>query len=165
MVVLNEAILVFFILALINVMLSTLKSVWTVKGSRSQATLINAISYGFNAIVIKQITTFDTTTTIAVTILSNLVGVYCSMYLLDCIRKDRVWTISVTAKDIVAGDDIIDELNNNDIAFRAYTIQKKTKETVGLDIFSESKAQSDTIKVILDKYKVKYHVFEVKTSL
>ena len=165
MIVLNEAIVVFFILALVNVMLSTLKSVWTVKGTRGQATLINAIAYGFNAIVIKQITTFDTTTTIAVTILSNLIGVYCSMYLLDCIRKDRVWTISVTAKDIVTGDGIIDELNNNDIAFRAYTIQKKTKETVGLDIFSESKAQSDVIKSILDKHKVKYHVFEVKTSL
>lgn len=165
MVVLNEAILVFFILALINVMLSTLKSVWTVKGSRGQATLINAIAYGFNAIVIKQITTFNTTTTIAITILSNLVGVYCSMYLLDCIRKDRVWTISVTARDMIDGTDIITELNQKDIAFRAYTIQKKTKDTVGLDIFSESKAQSDTIKAILDKYKVKYHVFEVKTSL
>ena len=165
MVLLNSAIVVFFALALVNVMLSTLKSVWTVKGSRGQATLINAIAYGFNAIVIKQITTFDTTTTIVVTILSNLVGVYCSMYLLDCIRKDSVWTISVTARDIITGNDIIDELNNNDIAFRVCTIQKKTKDTIGLDIFSESKKQSDIIKNILDKHKVKYHVFEVKTSL
>lgn len=165
MVVLNKAIIVFFVLALVNVMLSTLKSVWTVKGSRGQATLINAIAYGFNAIIIKQITTFDATTTVAVTILSNLVGVYCSMYLLDYIRKDRVWTISVTAHDMVTGNNIINELNNNDIAFRVCTIQKKTKDTIGLDIFSESKEQSDIIKTILDKYKVKYHVFEVKTSL
>ena len=165
MVVLNEAIVVFFILALVNVMLSTLKSVWTVKGSRSQATLINAIAYGFNAIVIKQITTFDTTTTIAVTILSNLVGVYCSMYLLDCIRKDSVWTISVTAADQFTGLDIIQELNDKDIAFRVCTIQKKKIDTLGLDIFSESRKQSAIIKDILSKYKVKYHVYEVKTSL
>lgn len=167
MIILNKGLLVFFTLALLNVALSTVKSVWTVKGSRAQATLINAIAYGFNAIVIKQITTFDTTTTIIVTILSNLIGVYCSMWLLNCIRKDRLWTISVTAHNETVGEILMKELNEKDIAFRKYTISKRTKETIGLDIFSENKIQSEIIKNILSrhKYSVKYHVYEVRDSL
>lgn len=161
----NKAIIIFFILVLINVILSTIKSVLTVKGTRLQATLINAIAYGFNAIVIKQITTFDVTTTITVTILSNLIGVYCSMWFLDTIQKDKLWTVSVTAHNEQDGCGIIKELNDKDIAFRKYSISKKKEKTVGLDIFSETREQSNIIKDILNKYRVKYHVYEVKATL
>ena len=52
----NMGLLIGFIIAtLINVILSTLKSVITVKGGRMVASITNAIAYGFNTICIKSI--------------------------------------------------------------------------------------------------------------
>ncbi|MBR6552554.1 MAG: hypothetical protein IKT89_06915, partial [Clostridia bacterium] len=60
---------------MVNVVLSTVKSILTIKASNLTASLINAISYAFNAIVIKQLVGFDTTTTIVVVVVTNFVGV------------------------------------------------------------------------------------------
>lgn len=159
------AILIFFILTLINVMLSTIKSIITVRGTRGQATMMNAVAYGFYTIIIKQITEFNTFITVTVTIVANLIGVYFSMWLLDKFKKDKLWTISVTAKNSEIGNKIIDELNNFNISFRVYEILKKTSSTIGLDIFSENQKDSKNIKMILNKYSVKYHIVESNLNL
>ena len=159
------AILIFFILILINVMLSTIKSIITVRGTRGQATMMNAVAYGFYTIIIKQITEFNTFTTVTVTIVANLIGVYFSMWLLDKFKKDKLWTVSVTAKNSEIGNKIIDELNDFNISFRVYEILKKTGSTIGLDIFSESQKDSKNIKMILNKYSVKYHIVESNLNL
>ena len=52
--IIEFATIIFFICSLINVMLSTLKTILTVKASKGVATIINAITYGFYAIVVKQ---------------------------------------------------------------------------------------------------------------
>lgn len=161
----NKALIIFFILTLINVMLSTVKSIITVKGTKIQATVINAIAYGFNAIIIKQIAELNLFTTVSMTILANLIGVYFSICLLDKFKKDKLWTISVTAKNIDIGNSIIEELNNYNISFRVYTILKKTNNTIGLDIFSENQNDSKVIKEILNKYSVKYHIKESNLNL
>ena len=49
-----------FISQLVNVILSTIKSVLTVKGTRMSATLINTISYTINAAVISKSETLTT---------------------------------------------------------------------------------------------------------
>lgn len=161
----NKALIIFFILTLINVMLSTVKSIITVKGTKIQATVINAIAYGFNAIIIKQIAELNLFTTVSMTILANLIGVYFSICLLEKFKKDKLWTISVTAKNIDIGNCIIEELNNYNISFRVYTILKKTNNTIGLDIFSENQNDSKIIKEILNKYSVKYHIKESNLNL
>ena len=58
---------VFFICSLVNVMLSTCKTVLTVKASKGAATLINACTYGFYAIVVKQLASFDLIYTVTIT--------------------------------------------------------------------------------------------------
>lgn len=155
----------FFILTLINVMLSTIKSIITVKGTRGQATLINAIAYGFYTIIIKQITEFDVVTTVSVTIVANLIGVYFSMWVLDKFKKDKLWTISVTAPTAYTGEKIMLQLNEKNIAFRTYEIIKRDKKTYAIDIFSETQQESLAVKEILSKYKVKYHIIEVMQNL
>ena len=70
------ATIIFFLCSLINVMLSTLKTILTVKASKGIATLINAITYGFYAIVVKQLASLDLITTVSVTIITNIIGVY-----------------------------------------------------------------------------------------
>ena len=79
--------LIFFLLNLINVMLSTVKSVLTVKASRLIATLINALAYGYYTIIIKQISNSSIEMVVTVTIITNLIGVYTSLWLLDKFKK------------------------------------------------------------------------------
>ena len=66
---------IFFICSLINVMLSTCKTVLTIKATKGVATLINACTFGFYAIVVKQLASFDLIYTVSVTIITNIIGV------------------------------------------------------------------------------------------
>jgi len=74
----------FFIAQLVNVILSTLKSVLTIKGSRIVAASANAISYAINALIIKQISGINDIFVITgITAVTNFGGVYFSLWLLE----------------------------------------------------------------------------------
>ena len=161
---LTYGILIFFVVNLINVMLSTVKSIWTVKSTRMMATVINALSYGFYALIVKQMANYQLEVVVGVTIIANLIGVYFSMWLLDRFKKDKLWKISV----IIMGKDYLeirDSLLANDIGFNDYEINTKYGYSVGLDIFSKSQDESRFIKKLFDEYSVKYHVMEIGKSL
>lgn len=158
---LTYGLMIFFIINLINVILSTCKSILTVKSTRMIATLINATAYGFYALVVKSMGGFDTTTVVVVTIVANLIGVYFSIWLLDTLKKDRLWKISVTAlKD--DGIKIANELTELEISRNYYEVN--THKMV-IDIYSENQKESELIKNILDKYTVKYHITELSKHL
>lgn len=157
----TPAFIVFVVCTLINVMLSTVKSIMTIKASRGVATIMNAVSYGFYTIVVKQLSGFDIMTTFTVTFVANLIGVYFSMWLLDKFKKDRLWKISVTAirEDALS---IVKELEKHGIGRNYY---KVNTHKMAIDIFSENQQESAIIKEILGRYKVKYHVEELSKSL
>ena len=158
--VIEKEVIIFIVCSLINVILSTMKSILTVKSTRGVATLINAITYGFYTIVIKQISSIDASITVAVTIGTNLVGVYFSMWLLDKLKKDKLWKICVTTKNKT----IIPLLEEQAISYsfsEVFTMQHK--KYYSIDIFSPSQRQSEKIAEILKTDEdVRYHVVEVK---
>lgn len=153
-------IFIFFSLSMLNVICSTIKSIMTVKGTRVQATIINAIYYAFYTIVLKQVVSFDLTITVIVTFLANIIGVYSSFIILDKFKKDKLWTISLTADTLEEGQKIILKLKENNIGYRSYKIYNKKGKTLSIDIFSESQKESLLIKKILSNHKVKYHIVE-----
>ena len=148
-------IIVFIVASLINVILSTLKSVITVKGGRLIACIINAISYGFNTIVIKSITDVDLWLAILITILSNLVGVYIALTIIRKFEKERLWKITVTVPT-ESLHDLKHDLHDCEIAFITYKTSYEKYKVV--DIFSNNKNESRAIKNLLSKYKVKYTI-------
>ena len=83
----------FIIATLLKVILSTLKSVITIKGGRVVASVSNAIAYGFNTIVIKSISDVELWVAIVVTMLSNLIGVYIALGIVQKFQKERLWKI------------------------------------------------------------------------
>ena len=84
-------IIIFTVCSLVNVILSTMKTILTVRSTKVVASIINAVTYGFYAIVVKQLASLDLTVTVIVTIATNLVGVYLSMWLMDKMKKDCLW--------------------------------------------------------------------------
>ena len=155
------AIIIFTVCSLVNVILSTMKTILTVRSTKIVASVINAVTYGFYAIVVKQLASLDLTVTVIVTIATNLIGVYLSMWLMDKMKKDCLWKISVTTKD----KSIAKKIENFDIEYTMSPIQYKKETYYSIEIFSKNQKDSSIIKNILNEYKVKYNVTEITKTL
>ena len=155
------AIIIFTVCSLVNVILSTMKTILTVRSTKVVASIINAVTYGFYAIVVKQLASLDLTITVIVTIATNLIGVYLSMWLMDKMKKDCLWKISITTKD----KSIVKKIENFDIEYTLSPIQYKKEIYYSIEIFSKNQKDSTIIKNILNEYKVKYNITEITKTL
>ena len=140
---LSENIWLFVILQLVNVILSTVKSLLTVKGNKTSAVISNAVYYGYYTLIIKAIgdsdnfnifgVSLDATLVIAVvTVLTNLLGVYVSLTLMEKFRKDKLWLLKVTIKT-EEYDSLKDELIQNLIPF--VTLESPWKKIRSLEVY------------------------------
>lgn len=145
----------FFVCQLINVVLSTIKSVVTIKGTKLVASVFSAINYGFNTAIIKAIADVDLYIAIIISVVCNLVGVYFGLWITEKLRKEQLWKITVTVptENLQA---FKKDLLVNDIDFIAYETSWKDYKVV--DIFSKHKSTSKVIKEIFKHYNVKYTI-------
>jgi len=157
----SQTVAIFFICSLINVMLSTMKTILTVKAGRHTASFINAVTYGFYTIVVKQLTSVDLTVAVVITIIANIIGVELSMILLDKFKKDCLWKISITTKD----ETLVRKLEQFSIEYTINPVEYKGKTYFSIDAFSENQKDSNIIKNILDEYNVKYNITEINKKL
>ena len=159
-------VVVFFVCSLINVILNTLKTIIMHKEQKISSTIINAITYGFYAIiVVMTASALDLWITILITIVANAIGVYGSMWLLERFKKDSLWEITATIQnDKNDIDYIIEELEKENISFNIiYTFNEK--ETI-FHIYSKNQKESQTIKNLLDNMTyAKYIVHEERVKL
>ena len=154
-----NVIVVFCICSLVNVILSTLKTLIMVNAGRGSAIIINAVCYGFYTLVVKQLTSVDYVTAVTVTILANIVGVWVSYKIMDLFKKDRLWRITVTLKNKKALDECKKNLEKYNIGFTPI------KDSLSIDIYSYNQKESAIIKTILANYDYKYFIQEMAKSL
>lgn len=154
-----QIITIFAVCSLINVILSTLKTLIMVNAGEKMSILINAVCYGFYTLVVKQLGAVDYITAVVVTILANIVGVWISYRIMDLFTKDKVWRITATLKDEKQYEECIENLKKYNIGF--ITIS----DTKSIDIYSYNQKESAIVKNILQNYKHKYFVQEMAKSL
>lgn len=154
-----NVIIIFCICSLVNVILSTLKTLIMVNAGRGSAIIINAVCYGFYTLVVKQLTSVDYITAVTVTILANVVGVWISYKIMDLFKKDKVWRITATLKDRKEFDKCVENLKKYNIGF------SYVEQTKAIDIYSYNQEESAIIKNILANYKHKYFIQEMAKSL
>lgn len=87
--------LYFFLISLTNVILSSIKSICTVRYGRGINILTNVIAYSFYTIVVKQTADLPLEITVISTAIANALGVWVSYAILDFIQKDRLWKVEV----------------------------------------------------------------------
>lgn len=157
----------FFILQLINVMLSTVKSILTIRGKFWVAALINGIYFGFYTFIIKGIgdanfTTFcgipitmSSVLIIAIiTVVTNFIGVYTSLKILDKLRKDDLWLIKITIKP-EHYKSLINDLFNEKLHF--VRIMTDWVDLKVIEVYSYSREESKkTIKLLKQYPGTKY---------
>lgn len=93
-----NAVILFIICTAVNVILSTIKSIATIKGGKFMAALMNALTYGFYSWVII-LTTIDNLSTVSkmlITAACNFVGVYLVKLIEEKTRKEKLWQLSIT---------------------------------------------------------------------
>lgn len=90
--------LYFFVISLVNVILSSIKSICTVRYGRGINVFMNVVAYSFYVIVVKQTADLPLSITIISTAASNALGVWLSYAILDKFQKDRLWKVEVVIK-------------------------------------------------------------------
>lgn len=154
-----KMLIVFFVCSLINVILSTMKTLLMVRAGRNSAIAINAICYGFYTLVVKQLASVDYMTAVIVTVITNIIGVWLSYVVLDKFKKDKLWRITVHLKTKKDYDNCV-------LALAEYNIKcTPITNSNDIDIYSYTQEQSNIIKEILTNYKHKYFVQEMDKSL
>lgn len=149
--------ILFFVLQFINVILSTMKTVLTVKANKHIAMLINTVTYTFYSGVVKLLTEQDMLIVLAVTFLTNVLGVYIAMFILEKAKKDLLWKIEVTIPKSEMVEFYSDAKALN-IPFNYVDIEKY----ILFNFYSATQDMSVDLKRMLKKYNVKYFVMESK---
>lgn len=157
-----KTILLFTVLQFVNVALNTIKTIIMHKEEKISSSVVNAITYGFYAvIVVMTATALPLWITVIITIITNLIGVYVSMWLLEKFKKDTMWEIHATVKREKT-DFLAMELEDIDID----CVDMATNDGKSLFIiFSHDQKESKLIKEKLDFYGAKYNVCEEKVKL
>lgn len=93
-----KMLIIFALCTLLNVVLATIKSVMTIKGTKISAAVWNALSFGLYSYIVILTATADLTTLekVVVTVVCNLIGVYGVKWVEEKMRKDRMWKLEMT---------------------------------------------------------------------
>lgn len=155
-----NAIILFIVCTAVNVILSTIKSIATIKGGKFMAALMNALTYGFYSWVII-LTTTDNLSTVSkmfITAACNFVGVYLVKFIEEKTRKEKLWKIEATVPAEETRS-ITNESKDQKLVFNYTPIGKYTI----FNFYSYSRSDSEDVAKLLQRHNAKYFVSEAKT--
>lgn len=178
----TEMIILFIVLQLVNVVLQTLKSIITVKGTATQSALMNALAYGvYTVIVVFTAGEFtgnyliDLGIKIAVTMGTNLIGVYISAWILKRFKKDKLWKVESTIvmphipniAYIDRKQRFITELKSmiKQYNLSYHYIELERQGEFLFSFYCKTQKESHNLKKILNTYNAKYIVQEESVKL
>mgnify|MGYP006976108204 CR=1 FL=1 len=157
-------IIFFALITLANVIIQTVKSLFTIKGGKLSAATVNAIAFGFYTYII--FFTADDSISLwqkaLITAICNFIGVFFVKFIEERLQKDRLWIFNCTAK--VESADVIkitELLKSMDISL---TYNQLKDDLYTLSIYSYTQSESEMIKSVLKNYKIKYCVIETKST-
>lgn len=155
-----NAIILFIVCTAVNVILSTIKSIATVKGGKFMAALMNALAYGFYSWVIILTTTDNLSTAdkMLITAICNFIGVYLVKFIEEKTRKEKLWSIQATIP-FEETRSLAAESKEQKLIFNYAPIGKYTI----FNFYSYSRAESKEVAKLLQRYDAKYFVSEAKT--
>ena len=93
-----NAIIFFALMTIINVTLSTIRSLCTIKGGKWLSAITNAVCYGFYPLIV-MLTAKDTVTiwvNMLITAVANFVCVWLIKFVEEKARKDKLWLVKIT---------------------------------------------------------------------
>ena len=161
----TNAILIFAIATIINVTLSTIRSICTIKCGKWLSAISNAVCYGFYPLIVMLTAqgTVGIIINMGITAIANFICVWLIKYVEEKSKKDRLWKVEATLHNHHLGekDKCIIELREKGIPLNYIDIHKY----LILNCYCATQKESAIVKAILDKYNAKYFVSESKMLL
>lgn len=165
-------IVLFAIGSFINVALNTFKTIIMHKEKKLSSSIINAITYGFYTIIVlfTAIPLFlndgiDLISKVMITVITNFVGVWVSMVILERFKKDSLWEIVATVGNL---DNekyyLMKVFNQENLSYNCIATDNNPNEYI-FHIYSENQKESQYIKKELDFVNAKYIVHEERVRL
>lgn len=153
----TKMLIIFTALTIANVIMSTIKSIVTIKADKWIASFVSALYYGYyNVVLIYTVADFPLWQKVLVTFACNLIGVFIVKWAEEKARKDKLWKIEVTVPA---------EFKNTihsclkDVP-HSY-IEISSKYTL-FNFYCATQEESAKVKIIVDQYGAKYFVAESK---
>lgn len=155
------AIIFFAIMTIINVTLSTIRSLCTIKGGKWLSAITNAVCYGFYPLIV-MLTAKDTVTiwvNMLITAVANFVCVWLIKFIEEKARKDKLWKFEATFEhnekrlEIIKESCELHEIPYNYIDINKYYV---------MNFYAKTQSESEIIKALIDSHNGKYFVSESK---
>lgn len=149
---------IFVGLSVVNVILSTIKSLVTIKAGKTLAAVINAVYFGlYTVVVIYTVCDLPMWLKVAITAITNLIGVFIVKWIEEIMRKDKLWKIEATvpSKHTQTIDLVLAHIPHS-------FIRLSEKHTL-FNFYCETQQQSAEVKKVIDLYEAKYFVAESQT--
>lgn len=155
-----NTILLFALCTAVNVILSTIKSILTVKGGKLSASFINALTYGFYSYVIV-LTSADGMPIwlkMAITAVCNFIGVYLVKLIEEKARKDRLWKIEFAVSAGYNADSVKLMVTDHDIPCNYFYAGK----WIMFNCYCSTQEQTKAVKEIAHTCNGKISAYESK---
>ena len=155
-----NAILIFAIATVINVTLSTIRSLCTINGGKWLSAITNAVCYGFYPLIV-MLTAKDTVSIVVnmlITAVANFVCVWLIKLVEEKSRKDKMWKVEMAIPNNAQLDMLRGHLKIREIPFNYIEVGS----WVMFNCYCMT--QEDTTKVInlAKQYGGKYSAYESK---
>ena len=155
-----EFLLVFVGLSIVNVVFSTVRSIVTINGSKTVASLLSGGYFAFyNIMMIYTVADFPMWQKCVITFVCNVVGVWLVKWGEEKARKDKLWKVEATIYEPYK-ESLIDALNKADLPFNYI---EGVGKYVLFNIYCPTQKESKAVKGLLDFHKAKYFVTESKS--
>lgn len=150
---------IFFVLTIFNVILSTIKSIVTIKCNKYIASIISAGYYAFyNIVLIYTVADFPLWQKVFVTFLCNLIGVFIVKWVEEKLSKDKLWKVEATIPKGENWNQLPNLFKEKGIPCNYIDIEKY----ILINCYCATQKQSKAVKGLLDDWNAKYFVTETK---
>ena len=153
-----EFLLVFIALSVVNVVFSTVRSIITINGTKTMASVMSGGYFAFyNVMMIYTVADFPMWQKCLITFVCNVIGVWLVKWGEEKVRKDKLWKVEATVPTEYKG---AVDLDLRDIPHSYIVLSDK--HTL-FNFYCATQADSKRVKDIIDQYGAKYFVAESKT--
>lgn len=143
----TQFLLLYLVLQVVYVILNTVTNIAKIKCSKLIASLTSAVCYGFYVIVVVATASNQPIwVKMFLTAVTNVVGVYVGMWVMEKLRKDKLWKIEITIRDAIEAYQFENTLREKDISFNSIVCENGN---IILNVYSKSQKESEIIKKAL----------------
>lgn len=160
----NLALTIFIIASIVNVVLSTIKTIIMYDKKKWSSALASGVYFGFYTVILVLMNcSLSLGAKIVITALANIVGVWLGMMVVEKMSKDKLWVVTATVTDDTIAEKIAIELHDNGIGFnitRTSAMDSVNKIERVFSIYLKTKHETNIVKPLLKKDGVHYCVHE-----